>query len=61
LLAAILLGISAVEANASQKPNRLASASRKSRISAPGSVDQFRKAFENDAGKVRLVALISPT
>ena len=59
--AAILLGVSSGELNASQKPNRTVPASRKSRIPKLGNVDHLREAFQHDAGKVRLVALISPT
>jgi hypothetical protein len=59
--AAILLGVSGGEINASQKPNRTAPASRRSRIPKLGNVDQFKEGFQHDAGKVRLVALISPT
>jgi hypothetical protein len=61
LSAAIMLGVSSGEINASQKPSRTATASRKARIPKLGSVDRFKEAFQNDAGKVRLVALISPT
>ena len=60
LLAAILLDISTAEANASQKPNRVSTASRKARIQLRN-VDQFKEAFQNDAGKIRLIALVSPT
>ncbi|HEY6330517.1 MAG TPA: hypothetical protein VI756_14360 [Blastocatellia bacterium] len=27
----------------------------------PGTVEQFKAAFQNDKGKVRLIALVSPT
>jgi hypothetical protein len=60
LLAAVLLGVSVSEAKASQKPNRVSTASRKARIQLRN-IDQFKEAFQNDAGKIRLVALVSPT
>ena len=59
-LGAILFGVSAAEINASQKPNRVSTASRKARIQLRN-VAQFKEAFQNDAGKIRLVALVSPT
>jgi hypothetical protein len=60
LSAAIMLGVSSGEINASQKPNRPPT-NQKVRARKLGSVDQLKEAFQNDAGKVRLVALISPT
>ena len=46
---------------AAQKPGRRTAAARKSRIAELASIRQLKEAFENDAGKVRLVALVSPT
>ncbi|MEK6321887.1 MAG: hypothetical protein AABN33_09400 [Acidobacteriota bacterium] len=61
VLAAILFGLSADTSNAAQKRSRSTASSRQSRITGPGSVDRFKNAFQNDTGKVRLVALLSPT
>ncbi len=61
LLAVTLFALSADISNAAQKRGRSAAVSRQTRIPELGSVDQFREAFQNDDGKVRLVALISPT
>jgi hypothetical protein len=61
VLAVILFGISADTCNAAQKRGRSAAASRKARMPYLGSVEQFKDSFQNDAGKVRLVALVSPT
>jgi hypothetical protein len=60
LLAAILVGVSASEINASQNARRYSTPGRKSRIQLRN-VNHFKEAFQNDTGKVRLVALISPT
>ena len=60
LSAAIMLGVSASEINASQNARRYSTQSRKSRIQLRN-VNHFKEAFQNDEGKVRLVALISPT
>jgi len=46
---------------AAQKRGRSTATAGKVRHPEPGSVGQFKDAFQNDAGKVRLVALISPT
>lgn len=61
VLAAILFGASLPSSNAAQKSSRSTAASRKARASELGSVEQFKDAFQNDQGKVRLVALVSPT
>jgi hypothetical protein len=61
VLVAILLGVSAQPGEAAQKHGRSTSAERESRTHELGSVEQFKDAFQNDAGKIRLVALISPT
>jgi hypothetical protein len=52
---------SAATSVAAQKPGGRAAAARKSRIAELGSIHQLKEAFQNDAGKVRLVALVSPT
>lgn len=61
LLAVTLFALSADTSNAAQKRSRSAAVSSKTRIPELDGVDRFREAFQNDAGKVRLVALISPT
>jgi len=60
LLAALIFALSAGTGNAAQR-DRSAAVSRHTRTPELGSVDRFREAFQNDEGKVRLVALISPT
>ena len=61
VLAAILLGGALPSSIAAQKRDRSAAVSRKARAPQLGKVDQFKEAFQNDRGKVRLVALVSPT
>jgi hypothetical protein len=61
LLAAILFGVSADTCNAALKSGRSTAANRRTRTPGLRSVDQFKEAFQKDAGKVRLVALVSPT
>jgi hypothetical protein len=61
VLAAILFGVTPPSSNAAQKRGRSAATSRRSRTSELGSVEQFKVSFQNNAGKVRLVALVSPT
>lgn len=61
LVAATLLGVGADTCYAAQKRGRSAAASRRTPTSELRSVDHFKAAFESDAGKVRLVALLSPT
>lgn len=61
VLAAILIGDTLPSSIAAQKRGRSAAASRKARAQELGSIDQFKEAFQKDAGKVRLVALVSPT
>lgn len=61
LSAAILFAFSAETSKAAQKRGRPTTASRKARAPELGSVAQFKDAFQNDAGKLRLVALVSPT
>ena len=60
VLAVVLFDLGAAT-SAAQRANQSVTAKRKPRRSALGSVDQFKEAFQNDEGKVRLVALISPT
>ena len=61
VLAATLLVVSLPSSNAAQERGRSPVAVRKARAPKPGSVEQFKDAFQNDANNVRLVALISPT
>ena len=61
LLAVVLFALSADTGKAAQKRDRLAAVSRQTRTPELGSIERFREAFQNDEGKVRLVALISPT
>jgi hypothetical protein len=61
-LAAILFGINpASSISAQQKRSRSAAAVRNPRLSELVSITQLKEAFQRDAGKVRLVALLSPT
>ena len=60
-LAVALIALSAETSNAAQKRGRSAAVSRQTRTPELGSVDRFKEAFQNDEGKVRLIALISPT
>jgi hypothetical protein len=60
-LAALLFAVSAETSNAAQKRSRSTTASRKARAPELRSVAQFKDAFQNDTGKLRLVALVSPT
>ena len=58
----IILGGSLLPGNAAQKHLRSASAERRQTVTSRlGNVGQFKEAFQKDAGKVRLVALVSPT
>ena len=61
LLAVVLFALSADTGKAVQKPDRSAAVSRQTPTPELGSIDRFKEAFQNDEGKVRLVALISPT
>ena len=61
VLAAMLLVVSLPSSNAAQKRGRSTVAIRKAQAPKPGSVEQFKDAFQNDADNVRLVALVSPT
>jgi hypothetical protein len=61
VLAAIAFGVSLPGSNAAQKASRSTAISRNARAARLGGVEQFKEGFRYDAGKVRLVALISPT
>ena len=61
VLAAMVFVLSLPSSSGAQKRGRSTATSRKVRAPQPRSVDQFKDAFQNDSGKVRLVALISPT
>lgn len=61
VLGAITCGVSLPSSIAAQNRGRATAVSRKARAPQLGSVEQFKEAFQNDAGKLRLVALISPT
>ena len=61
LLTGILFSIKEDITNAAGKRWRSTSAVRVARAPQLGSVEQFKEAFEQDVGSVRLVALISPT
>jgi cytochrome oxidase Cu insertion factor (SCO1/SenC/PrrC family) len=61
VLAAILFDLGGTTSNAAQKSRGSAPARRKSHAVELGGIDQLKEAFQRDAGKVRLVALISPT
>ena len=60
-LAAMLLVATLPSSNAAQSRGRSTVASRYHRALELGTAEQFKGAFQRDAGKVRLVALISPT
>ncbi|HEV8484778.1 MAG TPA: hypothetical protein VGV87_14655 [Blastocatellia bacterium] len=61
VLAAALFVVSLPSSNAAQKRGRSTVAIRKAQAPKPGSVEQFKDAFQKDADNVKLVALISPT
>ena len=61
LFAVMVFALSADTGNAAQKRDRPAAVSRHTRTPELGSIDRFKEGFQNDEGKVRLVALISPT
>lgn len=60
LLVAILFTLSADTSNG-QRPGRSTAVKRRARAIQLANVEQFKEAFQNDAGKIRLVALVSPT
>lgn len=58
----IMFGVSLLPSGAAQKHRRSTTVeSRQTGAPRLGNVEQFKEAFQNDAGKVRLVALVSPT
>ena len=60
VLAVIVFSLTTDRSDAAQKRSR-PTASRKPRVSELRSVEGFKAAFQNGKGKVRLVALVSPT
>lgn len=61
ILAASLFALCAGTSHAAQNRGRSTAASRKAQGPELGNVAQFKDAFQNDQGKIRLVALLSPT
>ena len=61
VLAAILFDASATASHAAQKPRRSAQAGRKAQAVELSDIGQLKGLFQADAGKVRLVTLVSPT
>ena len=61
VLIVILFVVSQPSGDAAQEKGRPAAGSRKARTLKLGSVPEFKEAFQNDKGNVRLVTLISPT
>jgi hypothetical protein len=61
VLAAILAGLSTVPSDAAQKTASSVKAAHKPRAVELIGLDQLNERFQNDAGKVRLVVLVSPT
>jgi hypothetical protein len=63
LFAAILVAFSAgTDTSNAQTPSRSTAVSGRARVIPElGSVEQLKEAFQNDTGKVRMIALISPT
>lgn len=59
--AAIPFGVSALANAGVQRPARSQTRISPSRLVELRSIDQLKEVFERDAGKVRLVALVSPT
>ena len=60
VLAAIVVEVSLSPRYSAQNHSRSIIVNR-SGVAQPASVEQFKEAFQKDAGKVRLVALLSPT
>jgi hypothetical protein len=60
-LAAIVFSINLVPADSAPKPGSSSALGVKARSVRLGDARQFKTAFQNDRGKVRLVALVSPT
>ena len=61
LAGAVLCGISALQTSAAQRPRRVTPNRHQAAITELRTTEQLKEAFERDAGKVRLVALLSPT
>jgi hypothetical protein len=61
ILGAVAFGVSLPSSVIAQKQGRPTAVSRKARAAQLGSVEQFKEAFQAHTGKVRLVALVSPT
>ena len=61
VFASIIFGVSLPPSKAAQKDRRSTAVSRRTAAPQPGNAAEFKEAFQTDAGKVRLVALISPT
>jgi hypothetical protein len=61
VFASIIFAVNLPPTNAAQKHRRSPALSRQTRAPELGDVGQFKEAFQADAGKVRLVALVSPT
>ena len=59
--AAMVFSVSLPSGYAGQNRGRSAAASRTVQEPQLGNVEQLKEAFQNDAGMVRLVALLSPT
>jgi hypothetical protein len=60
-LAASVFSISAQPAYSAPKHRPLGASRLTSAPARLGTVEEFKAAFQNDQGKVRLVALVSPT
>ena len=61
VLVAIVFEVSLPLRYLAKNQNRSITVSRAARVPQLGSVEQFKEAFQKDAGKIRLVALLSPT
>ncbi|MEK6301345.1 MAG: hypothetical protein AABO41_11530 [Acidobacteriota bacterium] len=61
LTAAILVGISAPSSSGAQTARRSASARRHTVVPTLRKIDPLKRAFQGDAGRVRLVTILSPT
>ena len=61
ILAAIVVGVSLPSSYVAQNVSRSSTASRTAQESQLSSVEQFKEDFQNNPGKIRLVALLSPT
>ena len=61
VLALVLFGVSPPSSNAAQKRGRSTAKSQGSRTPELEGIERFKESFQNNSGKVRLVALVSPT